>query len=158
MFINQRDFGLYFNKYENGFSFFTNYESSKGRELEINPYATLVFFWKEIERQVRINGIVRQLTAAENDAYYQSRPRGSQLGAWASPQSHPIENRDVLERKLNELHTQYDGDLIPRPPHWGGYKLTPDSIEFWQGRPNRLHDRLLYTKENGDWSFVRLAP
>jgi len=143
---------------ETGFIFFTNYDSGKGKELTENPQAALVFFWKEIERQVRISGIVSKLTDAENDAYYQSRPRGSQLGAWASPQSHPIANREVLEQKLADLHTQFGDEMIPRPPHWGGYRVTPDSVEFWQGRPNRLHDRLLYTRENDEWNCVRLAP
>jgi pyridoxamine 5'-phosphate oxidase len=141
-----------------GFSFFTNYESTKGKELAANPNATLVFFWKEIERQVRISGTVDKLTDVENDVYYQSRPRGSQLGAWASPQSQPINNRQVLELNLASLQKEYGEDHIPRPAHWGGYRLTPQSIEFWQGRPNRLHDRLLYQKINNDWRFVRLAP
>ncbi|MES2645582.1 MAG: pyridoxamine 5'-phosphate oxidase [Bacteroidota bacterium] len=141
-----------------GFSFFTNYESTKGKDLSANPNATLVFFWKEIERQVRIAGVVEKLTDAENDAYYQSRPRGSQLGAWASPQSRPVIDRQVLEQNLIALQKEYGENHIPRPPHWGGYRLLPKTIEFWQGRPNRLHDRLLYQKVNNDWEFVRLAP
>ncbi|CAN5688936.1 pyridoxamine 5'-phosphate oxidase [soil metagenome] len=143
---------------ENGFSFFTNYESNKGKELQANPNATLVFFWKEIERQVRIYGSVSKLNEVENDAYYNSRPRGSQLGAWASPQSKPVANRQVIEQNLIVLQEEYREGSIPRPPHWGGYRVKPDSIEFWQGRTNRLHDRLLYTKQNNKWSFVRLAP
>ena len=143
---------------ETGFTFFTNYHSQKGDELNATPFATLVFFWKELERQVRISGAVQQLSQTDNDAYFQSRPRGSQLGAWASPQSHEIESREVLEQKLIELEQQYDGGFVPRPTHWGGYRVIPETIEFWQGRPSRLHDRLLYTKKMNEWNIRRLAP
>ena len=144
---------------KNGFSFFTNYESKKGKELETNPNATLVFFWKELERQVRINGVVSRLCSADNDAYFQTRPKGSQLGAWASHQSAEIESRDVLEKNLTELNKRYNDDsMVPRPQYWGGYKLEPVSIEFWQGRPSRLHDRLLYTRSEDNWGIKRLAP
>ena len=143
---------------ESGFTFFTNYHSQKGNELSATAFATLVFFWKELERQVRISGAVQQLLQTDNDAYFQSRPRGSQLGAWASPQSHEIESREVLEQKLIELDQQYDGGFVPRPPHWGGYRVIPETIEFWQGRPSRLHDRLLYTKKMNEWNIRRLAP
>lgn len=143
---------------ERGFTFFTNYQSHKGNELAARPYASLVFFWKELERQVRIGGVVSKVSAEESDAYFQSRPEGSRLGAWASPQSQVINDREVLEKNLGELQERFAGEFIPRPPHWGGYCVTPDSIEFWQGRPSRLHDRLLYTKENGAWRLERLAP
>jgi pyridoxamine 5'-phosphate oxidase len=143
---------------ETGFTFFTNYHSQKGIELSASPFVTLVFFWKELERQVRISGSVTILSETDNDAYFQSRPRGSQLGAWASPQSHEIESREVLEQKLIELDLQYDGGFVPRPPHWGGYRVIPESIEFWQGRTSRLHARLLYTKKLNDWNISRLAP
>jgi pyridoxamine 5'-phosphate oxidase len=143
---------------EEGFNFFTNYHSQKGNELATTPFATLVFFWKELERQVRISGMVTQIQNSENDAYFHSRPRTSQLGAWASPQSQEIESRDILEQKLAELDNLYNDDIIPRPSHWGGYRVKPESIEFWQGRPSRLHDRLLYIRKMNDWSIKRLAP
>jgi len=143
---------------EEGFVFYTNYNSHKGRELEENPFAALTFFWKEIERQVRIEGSVEKVTAAESDAYFLSRPEGSRIGAWASPQSEIIENRQILE--TNAKH--FTGTLknnITRPPHWGGYRVMPLKIEFWQGRSNRLHDRIQYTKTNeGSWKAERLAP
>jgi pyridoxamine 5'-phosphate oxidase len=143
---------------EQGFVFFTNYESHKGAELANTPFATLVFFWKELERQVRISGSVVKVPPAESDNYFHSRPLGSRLGALASPQSHPIESREVLESKLQQLEQQYADGQVPRPQHWGGYRVTPDSFEFWQGRPSRLHDRISYTKETGDWAIQRLAP
>jgi len=143
---------------KNGFVFFTNYESHKGRELEENANAALVFFWKEIERQVRIEGAVEKTTAAESDAYFFSRPEGSRIGAWSSPQSKVIADRQTLE--TNELlYKEKFINSIPRPPHWGGYRVMPLRIEFWQGRSNRLHDRILYTKTNeGSWKVDRLAP
>ena len=142
-----------------GFTFHTNYDGRKGRELVANPHAAMVFFWPELERQVRIEGAVERLSEAESDAYFAGRPRGSQLGAWASRQSEPIADRDTLERRLAEWTRTYEGKEVPRPPFWGGLRLRPDAIEFWQGRPNRLHDRLLYRKTaGGQWEIVRLAP
>ena len=144
---------------EQGFVFFTNYESRKGRELADNPYASLLFYWIELERQVRIEGKVVKTSPAESDQYFESRPLGSRIGAWASEQSQVIESRAVLEAREKEISTQY-GEHPPRPPHWGGYRLIPDAIEFWQGRPSRLHDRLLYTRsaDGGDWQIARLSP
>jgi len=141
-----------------GFVFFTNYESAKGRDLTRQPRACLLFFWAELERQVRITGRVDRLTPDESLAYFRSRPRGSQLGAWASPQSRVIASRDVLDDALAQLETTYaDGD-IPLPPFWGGYRVIPDAVEFWQGRTSRLHDRLLYSRDGDHWARVRLAP
>lgn len=144
---------------EQGFVFYTNYESQKGQELAQNPWAALVFWWAELERQVRIEGHTQRIPNQESDQYFQSRPWGSRLGAWASQQSQVIESRKVLEDRLQELKTQYQNQDIPRPPHWGGYCLRPTSIEFWQGRPNRLHDRLRYHRlDNGNWLIERLSP
>ncbi|NIE65578.1 pyridoxamine 5'-phosphate oxidase [Burkholderia sp. Ax-1719] len=144
---------------ERGFVFFTNYDSRKGRELGANPHAALLFHWVELERQVRIEGRVEKTSDAESDAYYQSRPLGSRIGAWASEQSAVIDSRAQLEAREREISAQY-GDAPPRPPHWGGYRLVPDAIEFWQGRPSRLHDRIRYTRENAQapWRIDRLAP
>lgn len=144
---------------ERGFVFFTNYESRKARELDRNPQAALVFYWAELDRQVRIEGHVERASAAESDAYFQSRPRGSRLGAWASPQSQVIANRDVLDHRMDELAAKYGEGEIPRPPHWGGYRVIPTMIEFWQGQTNRLHDRIRYRRlaENA-WRLERLAP
>jgi pyridoxamine 5'-phosphate oxidase len=142
-----------------GFSFFTNYNSNKGMQLEKSGYAALTFFWPELERQIRIEGSVSQLTDKENDEYFYSRPRGNRLGAWASPQSQPIANREVLEKLAQVLEAKYPDPMpIPRPEHWGGFKLAPDSIEFWQGRASRLHDRIRYRKEQETWVIERLAP
>ena len=142
-----------------GFVFFTNYNSHKGIELEENPQACLVFFWKELERQVRITGNVEKVTASESDAYFNSRPAGSRLGAWASPQSSVITSREIVEKNIEKFEEQFAGNEITRPPHWGGYTVIPAVIEFWQGRPNRLHDRLQYSKmQDGSWKIERLAP
>jgi pyridoxamine 5'-phosphate oxidase len=141
-----------------GFVFYTNYESRKARELEARPRAALVFWWEALERQVRVEGTVERVAAAESDAYFASRPRGSRLGAWASDQSRPIADRSVLEEKLAEVEATYPGDAVPRPPHWGGYRLTPTLFEFWQGRASRLHDRLEYTPGPDGWTVQRLAP
>lgn len=143
-----------------GFVFFTNYESFKGQQLAENPRACLVFFWKELERQVRITGIVQKVTTAESDEYFSSRPAGSQIGAMASPQSQVIENREWLEKRYDDLATGHDTKTpLQRPAHWGGYIVKPVIIEFWQGRPSRLHDRLQYSlQQNGSWKMERLAP
>ncbi|HEU4861953.1 MAG TPA: pyridoxamine 5'-phosphate oxidase [Chitinophagaceae bacterium] len=144
---------------EKGFVFFTNYESYKAQQLAENPKACLVFFWKELERQVRITGLIEKITVKQSDDYFQSRPEASRIGAWASPQSRVIENRDWLDEKFNELVNKMEGTAIPRPPYWGGYIVKPVVIEFWQGRPSRLHDRIQYTlEENGKWKIERLAP
>jgi pyridoxamine 5'-phosphate oxidase len=144
---------------DKGFTFFTNYQSNKGNDIEVNPNAALVFFWPELERQVRIEGVVKQVTAEESDEYYLNRPRGSRLGAWASPQSSIIPNRTFLEENEKKFHLQFEGKEIPRPKHWGGYRLLPTRIEFWQGRASRLHDRICFEKnENADWDKFRLAP
>jgi pyridoxamine 5'-phosphate oxidase len=142
----------------NGFVFFTNYQSHKGEQLLQNPHACLVFFWKELERQIRISGMVEKISGEESDAYFSSRPVGSRIGAWASPQSSVIANRDVIEEKLKAVEQQFDDNNIPRPQHWGGYIVKPVQIEFWQGRPSRLHDRLQYTLHKGSWVIDRLAP
>lgn len=144
---------------DQGFVFFTNYESSKGRDLAANPMAALVFWWGDLERQVRIEGSVARLTGAESDSYYQSRPRGARLGAWVSPQSQVIAGRAVLEERLAALEAEYAGREPARPPFWGGYRVTPVQIEFWQGGPHRLHDRLRYTRQpDASWRIERLAP
>ena len=142
---------------ENGFVFFTNYESHKGKELAANPYAAMVLFWKELERQIRIEGFVEKISAGESDEYFYSRPAGSRIGAWASPQSAVINDRNILEENVKN-YSQNFGENIPRPVHWGGYRVVPSLIEFWQGRSNRLHDRIQYRKENNNWIIERLAP
>lgn len=143
-----------------GFLFFTNYDSRKGRELATHPYAALLFHWVELERQVRVEGEVSRASAADSDAYFASRPRPSRIGAWASPQSDPIPDRDWLERKFSAVQERFaaDPDSIPRPPHWGGYRLLPSTFEFWQGRQSRLHDRIRYRLEAAHWRIERLAP
>jgi pyridoxamine 5'-phosphate oxidase len=144
---------------ERGFSFFTNYESRKAREMEANPHAAMVFFWHELERQVRIEGRIERTSDEESDRYFQGRPSGSKLGAWSSPQSQVIAGRDQLEARFRELEDRYPDGSIPRPVNWGGYRLIPDAVEFWQGRPNRLHDRLRYQRrDGGEWLIERLAP
>lgn len=141
-----------------GFVFFTNYQSKKGQSINHNPKVAFNFFWPELERQVRIEGKATKITDAQSDSYFQSRPLGSQIGAWASPQSQAISNRDFLERDLNALKEKYANQEVPRPDHWGGYLVTPHLIEFWQGRENRLHDRICYQLEAGEWVIKRLAP
>ena len=144
---------------ERGFVFYTNYRSSKARDLEANPFAALVFYWPQLERQVRVEGTVTRTSAAESDEYFRSRPRDSQIGALSSPQSEAIPNRDVLEQRLAELEKEYRDREVERPAHWGGYRLKPDRVEFWKGRPSRLHDRLLYERQaDGSWIMKRLAP
>lgn len=144
---------------EEGFVFFTNYNSQKGAELHQNPKAAMVFFWRELERQVRISGNIEKVAAADSDAYFHSRPLQSRIGAWASPQSTVIPNREELEKRVAGYEQQFAGNEVPRPPHWGGYILKPQKIEFWQGRSNRLHDRIIYRKTvSGNWNRERLAP
>ncbi|MES2353828.1 MAG: pyridoxamine 5'-phosphate oxidase [Pseudomonadota bacterium] len=145
--------------YDNrGFTFFTNHESRKGQELAVNPFASMLFHWIELERQVRIEGRVEKVTAMESDAYFASRPLLSRIGAWASPQSQIIGSRQWLEEELAKMTEKFNEE-VPRPTYWGGYRLIPDRIEFWQGRPSRLHDRILYSPENtGHWQIERLSP
>ena len=146
------------NTIADGFVFYTNYNGRKGKELQENPFAALVFLWPSLSRQVRVSGRVSKVDAATSDAYFSSRPRGSQLGAWASPQSEVVTGREVLETSLQDYEAKFDDQDIPRPPHWGGFCLIPDSVEFWQGRPSRLHDRLRYTRKESMWTIERLAP
>ncbi|MBS1597290.1 MAG: pyridoxamine 5'-phosphate oxidase [Bacteroidetes bacterium] len=142
-----------------GFVFFTNHNSFKGQQLSENPRACLVFFWKELQRQVRITGVVEKVSEKESDDYFNSRPEGSRIGAWASPQSQVIESRDWLEENEKKFQNKFAQTNIPRPPHWGGYRVMPIDFEFWQGRTNRLHDRVNYSlQENGGWVIERLAP
>lgn len=142
-----------------GFVFYTNYESEKGQQLLAHPKAALTFSWIELRRQVRVVGTAEQLAAAQSDAYFESRPRGSQIGAWASPQSQVVASRSELDERWSELEARFAGDRIPRPSHWGGFRVRPATIEFWQGRPNRMHDRLRYElTDDGAWSIDRLAP
>ena len=144
---------------EKGFVFYTNYDSHKGRDLEANPKACLVLFWKELERQVRISGNAKKVSSAESDEYFASRPQGSRIGAWASPQSDIIGSREIIEANSLAYQQKFSDGNIPRPPHWGGYVVVPAIIEFWQGRPNRLHDRIQYSlTESGAWKIERLAP
>jgi pyridoxamine 5'-phosphate oxidase len=144
---------------EAGFSFYTNYESKKGKELAQNPNACLTFFWPELERQVRIEGVIAKVSKKESDDYFAVRPKGSQIGAWASPQSTVIASRDILVQNQEALENKYAHKEVERPEHWGGYVLKPDLIEFWQGRHSRLHDRICYElQENSDWKIERLAP
>ncbi|MDQ3665753.1 MAG: pyridoxamine 5'-phosphate oxidase [Acidobacteriota bacterium] len=144
---------------ERGFVFFTNYGSNKARDLDANPFAALVFYWPQLGRQVRVEGSVQRISSGESDGYFKTRPRESQLGALASPQSQVVENRELLERRFRELDELYGDRPVERPAHWGGYRLKPARIEFWKGRPGRLHDRILYERQaDGDWLIQRLAP
>ena len=142
-----------------GFTFFTNYHSLKARQISEQPQAALTFWWDKLERQVRIEGAIEKVLDTESDAYFNSRPHGHQVGAWVSPQSEIVPDRKFLEDRYTELAAQYAGKVVPRPPHWGGYLLRPERIEFWQGRPNRLHDRIEYLHQaDGSWTNNRLAP
>ena len=144
---------------DRGFVFYTNYESQKGQQLIANPYAALVFLWDKLERQVRIEGEVEKLSTEESAEYFHSRPKGSQLGAIASDQSRIIPNREILEQRLSELQEKYADETVPLPEHWGGFRVVPNRIEFWQGRPSRLHDRLVYDlQDDGSWEINRLSP
>jgi pyridoxamine-phosphate oxidase len=143
---------------DNEFIFYTNYNSRKGKNLEENPYAALVFFWQPLHRQIRIEGKVKKISSSRSDRYFHSRTRGSQLGAVISAQSEVIENREFLDQQLTRLNDEFSDSIIPRPKHWGGYALKPTLIEFWQGRPNRLHDSIVYRNAGKDWKIERLAP
>lgn len=141
------------------FVFYTNYQSRKGKELDGNPACSLTFFWPDLERQVRIEGVASRIDEKRSEKYFQSRPRGSQVGAWASPQSSLIADRSLLEERAKQIEAKFEGqNVLPKPNQWGGYEIEPLMIEFWQGRPSRLHDRILYTKEDGVWRINRLAP
>ena len=142
---------------EGGFIFYTNYHSDKGRQIEANPNVHLLFFWPELERQISIYGTAEKVSAERSDAYFQSRPRGSKLGAWASHQSDRLENRSELEQRLTELSAKYPAE-VPRPEHWGGYSVVPHRVEFWQGRPSRLHDRIVFEKAGESWHIYRKNP
>ena len=144
---------------EEGFTFFTNYDSLKGKEIEQNPQVALLFFWKEMERQIRIEGIAKKISTEESDEYFHSRPRESRLGAWSSPQSTVINNREVLQENLLKYEKEFANKEVPRPINWGGYNVQPRLMEFWQGRPGRLHDRIQYSKDQqNNWQIKRLAP
>lgn len=143
---------------EQGFIFYTNYDSDKGAQLAANPQAAAVFFWKELERQVRVEGRVERVLAAESDEYFESRPVGSRIGAWASEQSRPVSGREALEGSYALFEKKFGEGTVPRPPHWGGYRILPERIEFWQGRSSRLHDRIVFVKTAGSWEKIRLQP
>ncbi len=141
-----------------GLTFFTNYASEKGTEMEVNAHVALVFYWVQLERQVRVTGTVEKTSRAESLAYFHSRPRGSQLGAWASRQSEVVDARRVLDARLAEMEERFESREVELPAHWGGYRVHPDKVEFWQGRPNRMHDRFRYSRSEGAWAIERLAP
>ena len=143
---------------DRGFIFFTNYDSAKGQHIAENPNVSLLFFWKELERQVRIDGRIEKVPAEESDIYFHSRPEGSRLGAWASPQSREIPHRNILELNYSKYEAEFSGIKIPRPAHWGGYLVIPERIEFWQGRSSRMHDRILFKRNGSSWHRSRLAP
>lgn len=143
---------------ERGFVFYTSYEGRKAGEIEANPTCALLFYWGVLERQVRVEGRARRISGEESDAYFMSRPRGSRLAAWASEQSRPVGSRSILEERVRALEAEYEGREIPRPPFWGGYRVEPEVIEFWQGRENRLHDRLVYRRTDDGWKIERLQP
>jgi pyridoxamine 5'-phosphate oxidase len=143
---------------DRGFVFFTNYDSAKGQHIAENPNVSLLFFWKELERQVRIDGRIEKVPAEESDIYFHSRPEGSRLGAWASPQSREIPHRNILELNYAKYEAEFSGISIPRPEHWGGYIVIPERIEFWQGRSSRMHDRILFKRDGAAWNRSRLAP
>jgi pyridoxamine 5'-phosphate oxidase len=141
-----------------GFVFFTNYESRKGRELDVHPAAALLFYWANLERQVRIEGLVARLEAADSDAYFARRPRGHRLSAWASPQSRPVAGRVALEDAMRAAEARFEASEVERPPYWGGFRVVAERFEFWQGRPNRVHDRIVSERDAGTWRILRLAP
>lgn len=142
----------------NGLVFYTSYFSRKGREIQENPRAAALFYWPQLERQVRVEGAVHQVSEDESDAYFATRPRGHQLGAWASEQSEPVENRELLDQRMRDYEERFEGEEVPRPHSWGGYAIVPGLVEFWQGRANRMHDRLEFVREGGVWSMRRLQP
>jgi pyridoxamine 5'-phosphate oxidase len=141
-----------------GFTFFTNFNSRKGRELDANPKAALCFHWITLDEQIRVEGYIERISDAESDAYFVSRPRGSQLGAWASDQSQILPSRETLEERYREIERRFEGQAVQRPAFWGGYRVVPHRLEFWYGRPDRLHDRVVYIRENGGWTIERLYP
>ena len=143
---------------ESGFRFFSNHDSVKGRQLEAHPEAALVVYWRELDRQVRVRGRVERIADEESDAYFATRPREAQVGAWASPQSEPIGSREELDRRVAEMSKRFEGSVVERPPRWGGYLLRPQVMEFWQGQVGRLHDRFRYSRRDGGWSVERLGP
>ncbi len=143
---------------EHGFVFYTNFESRKGQDLAANPYAALVFYWHDLGRQVRIEGPVERVPEEEAVDYFESRPLGSRIGAWASPQSRPIADRSELESLAHDAEARFNGSEVPKPPHWGGYLVVPERIEFWKGRPNRLHDRFVFERDGDGWKVGRIAP